>query len=138
MSELLPVQVARLEASIPEGVPIRWQGREFQSGPLKATLVGEPAGAGPSGGVLNYGQRKAQLEFHVKLEFPEFAEMLADMGVDAAFTAPVRATIRSAGEILEDHGFALSGRCDVLPHGLFADPARPDCEHAAAQMLPGT
>ena len=76
MSDLLSVQVSRLEASIPEGIPVRWQGREFHSGPLKATLddtVADPNGVRSSSGVLDYGRRRAQLEFHVKLEFPVFA-----------------------------------------------------------------
>ena len=132
MTNLIPVQVFRLEAAIPEGIPVRWQGKELRSGPLKATLDS------PSGGVLDYTRRKAQLNFHVKLEFPEFAETLMGLGVNASLTEPVRATIESAGEILEDHGFALNGPCNIHPHSLFADPSRPDQEHAAAQMLPGT
>lgn len=137
MSNLVSVQVSRLEASIPEGVPLRWRGKEFNSGVLKASLR-RPDEAGLSGGVLDYAHGKARLEFHVNLEFPEFAGMLSDLGVDGAFTAPVQATIRSAGDILEDHSFALSGRCEVLPHCLFADPARPEAERVAAEMLPGT
>jgi hypothetical protein len=139
MSNLLSVRVARLEASIPEGIAVRWQGRELPSGPLKATLADDAAANGPaSSGVLDYNRRRARLEFHVKLEFPEFAETLAGLGVDPAYTAPVRAIIRSEGDILEDHGFGLSGACDVLPHGLFADPEQPERERASAQMLPGT
>lgn len=140
MSNILSVRVARLEASIPEGIAVRWQGRELPSGPLKATLDDDAAanGAASSGGVLDYLRRRARLKFCVKLEFPEFSETLAELGVDPAYTAPVRAIIRSEGDILDDHGFGLSGACDVLPHGLFADPKQPERERASAQMLPGT
>ncbi len=124
MPDQIAVQVSRLEAAIPEGIPLRWQGRQLQSGPLKASLDAS------SGGVLDYAGRQARLSFHVKLEFPELAEVLTDLGLDPAFSAPVRATIESAGDILENHSFALNGPCQVLPHSLF--------ERAAARMLPGT
>jgi hypothetical protein len=43
----------------------------------------------------------------------------------------VEAVLRSEGDILDDHGFALSGTCAIEPHGLL--PA----ETTRAAVLPG-
>lgn len=123
----LQFRVTRLSASIPEGVPVEWQGQGMSSGPLTIELDAEVA----SQGVLDYSARRASAEFHVLLKFPEFAETLRGLGVDDAWTRPVRAVLRSEGDILEDHGFALSGRCQILPHVLFAPGT------AGASVLPG-
>jgi hypothetical protein len=111
--------ISSLAATAPEGVLIEWQGREFHSGPLVIDLEesGEPGG---NEGVLDYLQRQARAEFHVCLSFPELARMLRDLGADPALAEPVRAVLRSQGEILDDHAFALSGRCELRPHPLFA------------------
>ena len=123
----LRFRITHLSASIPDGVPIEWRGQAFSSGPLTIGLDV----SGTSRGVLDYGARRAAAEFHVLLEFPEFAESLGGLGVDAAWTRPVRAVLRSEGDILEDHGFALSGRCQILPHAMFAPGS------AGASVLPG-
>ena len=65
------------------------------------------------------------------LEFPEFAGMLSSMGMDPAMGRPIRAVLRSEGEILEDHSFALSGGCELESHALFAPG------EAAGRVLPG-
>ncbi|MBI3697172.1 MAG: hypothetical protein HY238_20345 [Acidobacteria bacterium] len=119
-------RVTALEAGVPEGVPIEWQGRELASGPLTIELDEDSQA---SRGALDYSRRRAQAEFHVRLKFPEFAAMLADLGIDPALGEPVRAVLRSEGEILDDHGFALSGRCELRPHELL--------DHASAAVLPG-
>ena len=123
----LEFQVTRLSASIPDGVRIEWQGRGFSSGPVTIVLDG----AGASRGILDYGARRATADFHVLFEFPEFAEALIGIGVDPAWGCPVRATLRSEGEILKDHSFALSGRCRLLPHAMFTHGT------AVASVLPG-
>ena len=79
--DLLRFAVTRLSATVPEGVPITWRGREFASGPLTIELA--PCGEGAANrGVLDYGSRRARAEFHVRLSFPQFAEVLDDLGVD--------------------------------------------------------
>ena len=123
----LQFRVAQLSASIPDGVPVEWQGRSFSSGLLTIDLDAD----GTSHGVLDYRTRRASAEFYVLLRFPELAETLSGLGVDAAWTRPVRAVLRSEGDILEDHGFALSGRCHILPHAMFAPGS------ADASVLPG-
>ncbi len=124
---VLRFDVTRLTAAVPEGVPITWRGRDLASGPLAIEL----SPSEPSGGVLDYATRHARAEFHVRLSFPEFAEMLSDLGVDPALAEPVEAVLRSEGEILDDHGFALSGACDLRPHALLPRDA------TRAAVLPG-
>lgn len=126
----LRFRVARLSAAVPDGVRVEWQGRGFSSGPVTIELDADADGA--SEGVLDYDARRASAEFHVRLEFPEFADALSGLGVDSAWTCPVRAVLRSEGDILPDHSFALSGRCQVLPHAMFTHGP------AVASVLPGT
>ncbi len=125
--ERLPIRVTHLSALIAEGVPVEWRGKTFSSGPLMIDLDDD----GESHGVLDYGACRASAEFHVLFRFPELAEALGGLGVDAAWTRPVRVVLRSEGEILEDHGFALSGRCEILPHAMLASGS------AGASVLPG-
>ena len=123
-------RVTELDAAAPQGVLIQWQGRELNSGRLRIELD-EEAPAGSSCGTLDYLARRAEAAFHIKLSFPELAGMLEELGVDPALTRPVRAVLRSQGAILEDHGFALSGRSEPLRHELLGGSS------AAAAVLPG-
>jgi hypothetical protein len=129
-NDLLRFTVTRLSATVPEGVPIAWRGREFDSGPLTIELA-ECDDGNASQGVLDYASRRARAEFHVRLSFPHFAEALDDLGVDPALSKPVHARLRSEGAILDDHGFALSGTCDLEPHDLLPREA------TSAAVLPG-
>ena len=132
MDERLVIfRIMNLAACVPEGVAILWQGKEYDSGPLTIRLDESTPGA-RNRGQLDYPRRLARAEFHVQLEFPEFASMLKSLGVDCEFTQPVRATLRAAGEILDDHSFAFSGPCDLAPHMLL--PAG----ETTASVLPGS
>ena len=122
----LTFRVTGLSASVPEGVPVVWQGREMASGPLTIQLEDHPG----NGGELDYSERKARATFHVRMAFPELAGALSGLGVDPSFTEPVRAVLSSQGDILDDHSFALSGRCELFPHNL-TDP------RSEAAVLPG-
>ena len=73
--DLLRFTVTRLSATVPEGVPITWRGREFASGPLTIELAARDPGTANQG-VLDYTTRRARAEFHVRLSFPQFAETL--------------------------------------------------------------
>ena len=128
--DVMTFQITKLAASVPEGVPVEWQGKEFDSGPLAIELDENAQGRGNQG-VLDYCQRRARAEYHVRLKFPELAEMLESLGVDPELTQPVRAVLRSEGEILDDHSFALSGRCELGPHGMFSS------DETAVSVLPG-
>jgi hypothetical protein len=123
----LSFRVTRLEASVPEGVPITWEGREIPSGPLAIELEADRE----SQGRLDYAGGRAAAQFHVTLRFPELARALEGLGVDPAITEPVRAVLHSEGDILPDHGFELAGRCELAPHGLFAPGG------TTASVLPG-
>lgn len=120
-------RVSRLSATVPEGVPVRWQGKEFPSGPLAIELDG----AAESRGALDYSSSRAAAEFHVRLSFPQLASLLEDAGVDPELTRPVGAVLRSEGDILPDHSFALAGVCRLSAHELFP----PD--DSRARVLPG-
>lgn len=125
--ENLSFQVTGLQASVPDGLTVRWQGRELPSGPLTIDLEDHPANQG----VLDYRERRARATFHVRLAFPELTATLHDLGVDPSLTEPVRAVLRSEGDILDDHSFALSGRCEILPHELLVG------DRTGAAVLPG-
>lgn len=120
-------RVTDLFAEVPDGIPIVWQETTLQSGPLVIELD-----EGDSRGVLDYDRRAAQVEFNVRVRFPELAGVLESMGVAPELTQPVRAVLRSEGKILDDHSFALSGSSELRPHAMFA------AEETAACVLPGT
>jgi hypothetical protein len=124
---VLAFEVTRLAAAVPHGVPLTWRGRAFDSGPLAIEL----SPRAPSRGALDYASGRARAEFHVRLSFPEFARTVEDLGLDPALGEPVEAVLRSEGDILEDHGFALHGRCELAPHALLPR------EETSAAVLPG-
>ncbi len=125
------IQVTGLFAEVPEGVPISWQGTMMNSGPLLIELDGASPEEGNIG-VLDYDQQEAKVEFHVRVRFPELADLLQSMGASTELAQPVRAVLRSEGKILEDHSFALSGTSELRPHSILVD------EGTAACVLPGT
>lgn len=127
---LVAFQITRLAASVAEGVPVEWQGKKFNSGPLTIELD-ETAPERGNEGVLDYSCRRARAKFHVRLKFPEFASMLESLGVDSELTRPVCAVLYSEGEIREDHSFVLSGRCKLSPHQMLSS------EETVASILPG-
>lgn len=128
--DFLRVRITNLAAYVPEGVPVEWQGREFTSGPLMIELNDEQSEHGNQG-CLNYTEGRAYAEFNVLFKFPEFAGILQSLGVDSTLTEPVRAVLRSEGEILDDHSFEFTGRCELRPHALFSP------EDARGVVLPG-
>jgi hypothetical protein len=121
-------RLAALSAIVSEGVPLEWMGQIVPSGPLTIDLDEGPSGAA-NRGELNYARRQARAEFHVRIELSELTDVLAALGVDPALMGPVRAMVRSAGHIRDDHSLALSGPCQILPHVVFGG--------ARAAMLPG-
>ena len=124
----IPFRVTALRASVPDGVPIEWQGKELPSGPLTVELQ-EGSGVKESRGELDYVRRRACAEFHVRVNMPELAELLQTLGVDPSLTRPVDAVVRSEGKILDDHSFNLVGVGEIEPHALL--------NGVQAGMLPG-
>lgn len=126
----LDFRVTRLEARVPDGVPIVWHGREMSTGPLAFDLDGP---AGSSGGMMDYGRGIASVEFRVRLRSPELEAMFETLGVDPKMISPIRAVLRAEGDILPDHSFArgLRGWCKVAPCGIFSS------EGIRVEVLPG-
>ncbi|HYL99028.1 MAG TPA: hypothetical protein VEZ90_08755 [Blastocatellia bacterium] len=116
---LLPFNVTGLDVTVEEGVKIKWQGRELDSGRMTIKL-GKPG----SGGQIDYGTGKVNVEFRVQIGFEqlnELAEVLEDLGEDASIATPVDAVIRSEGSVFDDHSLRLSGKGKLGDHKLF-DP----------------
>jgi len=111
---LLPFKVTGLDVMVREGVMLKWQGREIDSGPLTIEL-----GAPGSGGVINYMNATVNVEFRVRIVFHELSEILSDMGADPELTAPVEAVIRSQGSVFDDHSLRLAGIAELGAHKLF-------------------
>jgi hypothetical protein len=124
--QIVNFKITRLAAQVDESVPFEWQGKEFDSGPLTVELD-ENAPATANQGVLNYSERRARAEFYLRLRFPELVNTLEDLGVDPELIRPVSAILRSEGEILDDHSFALSGWCDLASHALFPSEETKAC-----------
>src|SRR5262245_5870581 len=120
--ERMPFRITALHASVPDGVPIEWMGKELSSGPLLIELREGP-GVDESRGQLDYACQQAHAEFHVRVEMPKLMDLLQTLGVDPSLTEPVNAVVRSEGKILDDHSFNLVGACWMEPHKLF-DGAR--------------
>ncbi len=131
VSGQIRIQVTGLFAEVPQGVPISWQGTMMNSGPLLIELD-EASSEEGNIGVLDYDRQEAKVKFHVRVHFPEIAELLEAMGASPELAQPVRAVLQSEGKILDDHSFALSGQSELLPHAMFVD------KEAAACVLPGT
>jgi hypothetical protein len=131
VSSQVRIKVTDLFAQVPEGVLISWQDATINSGPLLIELDESSSEEGNSG-VLDYDRQEAKVEFHVRVRFPELADLLGSMGASPELAQPVRAVLRSEGKILDDHSFALSGASELRPHAMFV------AEEAAACVLPGT
>jgi acyl carrier protein len=112
----LPFIVTDLDVDIVETIPIRWQGREIDSGPIHISL-----GASGSSGVIDYDAETVEVEFRSQIRFPELAETLEEMGADPGIYAPVEMVIRSTGAVLEGHCLRLAGVGTIDAHRLF-DP----------------
>jgi hypothetical protein len=112
-------RVARLDASVPQGIPIVWQGQEISTGPLVVEL---DDASGESRGVLDYDRSHASVEFRVTLRFPEFSAVLQEQGAPPEMTSPIRGVLRAEGGIRPDHSFdgGLRGSCEIEPHALFS------------------
>jgi hypothetical protein len=130
MPDVVKFSITNLKAHVPDEVCITWQGKDFDVGWLHIDL--DRTAGMLNTGVLNYATKRAQAEFHVLLTFPKFASMLDALEVDTELTRPLRAIIRSQGDILDNHGFVLSGPCDLMPHALLK------AGETTASVLPGT
>src|SRR5215471_7339631 len=116
MKDLVKFCITHLRPRVVEDVSIEWQGKQFDPGPLNIVL--DDAVDTHNRGTLDYAALRAEAEFHVFLTFPEFVDTLEQLGADPELTEPVHGLIHSKGGIRGDHGFVLSGPCDLRPHAL--------------------
>jgi hypothetical protein len=130
MQELVKFTITDLQAQVADDFRVLWAGREYNPGPVYIELDCT-AGTG-NAGQLDYDSRRACAEFHVLISFPEFATTLNELEADPGLTRPLSVVVHSQGDILEDHSFVLSGRCDLAGHALL-----PPGE-TKASLLPGT
>jgi hypothetical protein len=127
----LDFEVTGMDIDIVETIPIKWQGREIDSGPIHISL-----GAPGSCGVIDYEAGTVEVEFRSQIQFPELAEALEDLGADPSVYAPVQMVIRSKGSVLDGHCLRLAGKGTVGSHRLFSpDETRVDVR-APSQCKP--
>jgi hypothetical protein len=116
----LPFDVVDFSVTVEEGVKVKWQGREIDSGRLTIKLDGPG-----SQGLIDYDTGKVNVEFRVRIDAPGLDDLfgiLDDMGADREITAPFGAVIRSEGDIFNnDHALRLAGKGVITEHRLF-DP----------------
>lgn len=116
----LPFDVVDFNVTVEEGVKVKWQGREIDSGRLTIKLDGPG-----SQGLIDYDTGKVNVEFRVRIDAPgldDLFSILDDMGADRQVTAPFGAVIRSEGSIFNnDHALRLAGKGVISEHRLF-DP----------------
>jgi hypothetical protein len=115
---VLVFDVIDLTVAVEEGIKLKWQGKEIDSGRLTIKL-GKPG----SRAVIDYETGKVNVEFHSQIAFDEISEILDDLGADPVLTAPIDAVIRSQGSVFEDHSLRLAGKAQLGEHELF-DPAQ--------------
>jgi hypothetical protein len=114
---LLPFEVVGFDVTVEEGVKLKWQGKDLDSGRLTIKL-GKPG----SHGVIDYRTGQVSVEFRVQIAFPQITEMLADMGVEDELLKPIDTVIRSKGAVFEkDHSLRLAGRGEIEHHAVL-DP----------------
>ena len=113
----LPFDVVGFDVTVEEGVKLNFQGKELDSGRLTITL-GKPG----SHGVIDYRTGRVNVEFRVRIAFPEITEMLTDMGVEEDLLKPIDTVIRSKGSVFEkDHSLRLEGQGEIERHAVL-DP----------------
>ena len=119
----LDFDVTAFDVRIAEGIKMKWDGRDIESGPLVVSL-GEPG----SGGFIDYQANLVKVEFRMKIVFEELVETLEDIAADPELAAPLRGVVRSEGVVFDlEHSLRLRGRAELAPHRLF-DPAQTSIE----------
>jgi hypothetical protein len=130
MQGTVPFGITRMNATIPEGIDLVWNGCTINSGPLQVDLDDEANSEGDNRGELDYERNVARARFNVRIDLSGITKLLAR----AAYCEPhkpIRAVLHSEGVITEDHNFGLSGPMEFHPHPLFG------AEGVSAAVLPG-
>jgi hypothetical protein len=119
-----------MDATIPEGIDLVWNGRTINSGPLQVQLDDQAHAEGDNRGELDYASNSARARFNLRIDVSGLVKLLA-RAVHCEPIEPVRAVLHSEGVVTEDHNFGLSGPMEVQPHSLFG------AEGVSAAVLPG-
>lgn len=130
MQTRVPFGITKMDATIPEGIDLVWNGRTINSGPLQVLLDDQAHAEGDNRGELDYESNVARARFNLRVDVSGLVKLLAR----AAFcepVEPVRAVLHSEGVVTEDHNFGLSGPMEVQPHPLFG------AKGVSAAVLPG-
>jgi hypothetical protein len=119
-----------MDATIPEGINLVWNGCTINSGPLQIVLDDQARAAGDNRGELDYETNIARARFNVRIDLSGVSKLLA-RAAQCAPIEPVRAVLHSEGSITEDHNFGLSGPMEFQPHPLLG------AKGVSAAILPG-
>jgi len=118
MQGTVPFGITKLNATIPEGIDLIWNGCTINSGPLQVELDDGARVEGDNRGELDYETNLARARFNVRIGVSGITKLLA-RAAHCEPTGPIRAVLHSQGVITEDHNFGLSGPMEVQPHPLF-------------------
>lgn len=130
MQSTIPIDITKMQAAIPEGIDVLWNGRHVNSGPLEIHLDGQARGEDDNRGELNYESNVASARFNLTIDVRGIAKLVAS-ATQYASMQPLRAVVQSEGVITEDHNFGLSGPVHFAPHPLFGAAG------VSAMILPG-
>ena len=130
MRARVPFGITEMDATIPEGIDLVWNGCTISSGPLRVQLDDEAHAESDNRGELDYETNFARARFNLKIDLSGISKVLAQAG-HCEPIEPVRAVLHSEGVVTEDHNFGLSGPMEFQPHPLFG------AEGISATVLPG-
>jgi hypothetical protein len=130
MQPTVPINITKMDATIPEGIDLLWNGCAVNSGPLRIHLDDKACGEDDNRGELDYEKNLARARFNVVIDLIAIPRLLARPAYCESMP-PVRAVMHSEGAITEDHNFGLSGPIEFLPHPLFG------AEGVSASVLAG-
>jgi hypothetical protein len=126
----VPINITKMDATIPEGIDFLWNGKTVKSGPLQIHLDGQARGEGENCGELDYQENMARARFNVVIDLTGISRLVAQ-ATHCELMQPIRAVLHSEGVITEDHNFGLSGPMEFCPHPFFG------AEGVSAVILPG-
>jgi hypothetical protein len=130
MQPTVPINITKMDATIPEGIDLLWNESRVNTGPLQIHLDDQARDEGDNRGELDYQKNVARARFNVMIDLTGLARLLA-RATHCEPMQPIRAVLHSEGVITEDHNFGLSGPMEVRPHPLFG------AEGVSVRVLPG-
>jgi hypothetical protein len=130
MRTRVPFDITKMDATIPEGIDLVWNGCTINSGPLHIQLDDQAHAEGDNRGELDYETNVAHARFNLRIDLSGVAKLLAGAAYGEPI-APIRAVLHSEGLVTDDHNFGLSGPMEFQAHSLVGP------EGISATVLPG-